>query len=71
MKYNFEDINIGYDVIFDLTLSQYNHDLYWKVIRMDEVTKKIIIKLNGMGFTYLRKSINVDEVICHIAFGKI
>jgi hypothetical protein len=70
MKYNFDDINIADEVIFNSTTSQSNHDLYWKVLHKDEKTKQLIIQLDEMGYTDERWSININEVIGHIVLGK-
>lgn len=66
MKYKFEDINIGDEVIFDSTPSQSNHDLYWKVINKIDQTKELIIQLDEMGYKDLRWTLRMNEVKIHI-----
>ena len=66
MKYKFEDINIGDEVIFDSTPSQSNHDLYWKVIDKIDQTKELIIQLDEMGYKDLRWTLRMNEVKIHM-----
>lgn len=65
MIHQFEDINIGDEVLFYSTQLQSNHDLYWKVIDKLEKEKKLIVQLDEMGYKDLRWVIDIKEVQLH------
>ena len=62
MKYKLEDINIGDKVYFESTKLQSNYDLYWEVIGKYEQQQDLIVRLNEMGYTDERWTININEV---------
>jgi hypothetical protein len=67
MNYKLSNIKIGDEVYFDSTTSQSNHDLYWKVIDINEKTNTLIVQLNEMGFVDLRWSISLNQVRQHLS----
>jgi len=70
MKYKFEEINIGDEVIFKSTTSQTNHNLYWKVIAKIEMAKQLIIQLDNMGHKDLLLTLNIKDVLYHTPMPK-
>ena len=62
-KYKIEDINIGDEIYFDSTPSQYNYDLFWPVHDKDD--KNLFVKLNDDYWT-----VNIDSVRHHIPSKK-
>jgi hypothetical protein len=62
MKFKFEDINIGDKVYFESTKLQSNHDLFWEVIGKYEQQQDLVVRLNEMGYTDERWTINISEV---------
>lgn len=62
MRFKMDDINIGDKVYFDSTKLQSNHDLYWEVIHKYEKQQELVVRLNEMGFTDERWTINISEV---------
>lgn len=65
MKYNLADIKIGDEVYFKSTNVQSNHELYWKVIDKIDGTTLLIVQLNEMGYSDLRHTIDIGEVVYH------
>lgn len=70
MEYKFEDINIGDEVYFNSTPSQYNHDLYWKVINKYENEKQLVVQLDEMGHKDLRCIVDISEIRQHLKINK-